>query len=77
MAEPASPVDLTLDEAAAWLDPPIGRDQLAAIVKALRIPAVGSRPPAGGGRSRPFRTYDAAELARLHAAIAPWLVAAG
>ena len=62
----------TLDDAAALLDPPVTRAQLAAIVAALRIPPIGHRHlPCPG---RPSATFDAKDLMRLHAAIAPWLV---
>jgi hypothetical protein len=64
-------ITLTIDEAAAWLDPPIGAAQLKAIVIALRIRPAASRH--AGAPGRPANAYDAAELMRLHAAIAPWL----
>ena len=68
----ADRVTLTIAEAAGWLDPPISRAALAAIVAALAIPAAGTRAPVGR-RGRPAKVYDAAELMRLHAAVAPWL----
>jgi hypothetical protein len=64
-------VTLTIDEAADWLDPPITRQQLAGLIAALGIRPVGKVQ--GPGRGRPRLTYDAAELMRLHAAIARWL----
>jgi hypothetical protein len=64
-------VDFTVDEAASWLDPPISRDQLAALIAALGIRPVGKRRRPGKGR--PALTYDAAELMRLHSAVIEWL----
>lgn len=61
---------LTVDEAVAWLDPPMTRRQLADILQALKIPPAAKRR---GPRGRPAHAYDAAEVFRLHAAIAPWL----
>jgi hypothetical protein len=69
----AGSVDLTIAEAAEWLDPPIGRLALAAIVAALGLVPVATRQAPVG---RPARTYDAAELMRLHTALAPWLATA-
>jgi hypothetical protein len=68
----SSEVALTIDEVITLLDPPISRRQLADLIAALHIQPVGNRWRSG--RGRPALTYDAAELMRLHAAIAPWLV---
>ena len=65
-------VALTIDEAATVLAPPITRRQLADLIAALHIRPVGKRPQPR--RGRPALTYDAAELMRLHAAVAPWLI---
>jgi hypothetical protein len=65
-------VALTVDEAVLVLDPPITCDQLAALIAALGIRPVGRRHQPRKGRPR--QTYDAAELMRLHAAVAPWLL---
>jgi hypothetical protein len=70
MAAPG--VALTVDEAVLVLDPPITRDQLAGLIAALGIRPVGKRQQPRKGR--PCLTYDAAELMRLHAAVARWLV---
>jgi hypothetical protein len=64
-------VALTLSEAAAILDPPMSADQLRAIVTALGWKPAGNRHT--GKRGRPWPVYDAGELLKLHAAIAPWL----
>lgn len=64
-------VTLTLAEAATMLDPPVSERQLRAIVAALRWQPSGVRYTGRAGRPAP--RYDAAELMRLHAALAPWL----
>lgn len=65
-------VALTLAEACAVLDPPIGERALYDIVHALpRIRPCGRRWT--GGMGRPADLYDWGELTRLHAAVAPWL----
>jgi hypothetical protein len=63
---------LTVDEVVLVLDPPITCDQLAGLIAALGIRPVGKRHQPRKGRPR--LTYDAAELMRLHAAVAPWLL---
>jgi hypothetical protein len=68
---PSDVVGLTIDEAASLLDPPITRHQLAGLIEALGMRPVGTRHLPRKGR--PARTYDAAELVRLHAAVALWL----
>jgi len=70
MAAPG--VALTVDEAVLVLDPPITCDQLAGLIAALGIRPVGKRQQPK--RGRPRLTYNAAELMRLHAAVAPWLL---
>lgn len=65
------PPELTIDEFAAWADPPFrNRRQLADLITALGIPATGTRPRPVG---RPALTYPAAVLMRLHAGVAEWL----
>jgi hypothetical protein len=64
-------VTLTLSEAAAVLDPPMTERQLRAIVSALGWQPCGTRRDGRSGR--PAAQYDAAEVMRLHAALAPWL----
>ena len=68
----APEVALTVDEAVLVFDPPITCDQLAGLIAALGIRPVGKRQRPTKGRPR--LTYDAAELMRLHAAVARWLV---
>jgi hypothetical protein len=71
MSEPAP--DLTLGEAAEWLDPPMTEEQLGVIIGKLpHLKAVGTRPR-DKVAGRPPRTYDAQEIMRLHAALLPWL----
>jgi hypothetical protein len=64
-------VTMTLDEAAAFLYPPVSRGQLGRIVAQLP----GLRParlrPTGG---RPVAEYDAAELMDLHNVLRRWLL---
>lgn len=64
---------LTVEEAAAWLDPPMpgGVRQLAELLRVLNVPPAGVRPTKRKGR--PPYVYDPAELMRLHAANAEWL----
>ncbi len=62
---------LTIDELASLLNPPMTHRQLADLIAALRIQPIGKRRQPRKGR--PALTYDAAELMRLHAAVAPWL----
>jgi hypothetical protein len=69
-----TPAELTIAEAAEWLDPPITRETLTALIGALHIRPAGRRRPAGPGR--PAYTYPAAELQALHAAVTPWLPSA-
>jgi hypothetical protein len=66
--------DLTVDDAAAWLDPPIGRAVLAALITDLRIRPTGTRRRAKG---RPAYTYDAGEIQLLHAGVVHWLTPPG
>lgn len=65
------PADLTIAEACAVLNPPVAEDDLAAIIRALHWQPAGVRHNGFPGRPKP--TYDARELMRLHAALAPWL----
>jgi hypothetical protein len=68
-----SSLALTIEEAAAWLDPPVRAAQLRAIIGALEIPRTGTRRRVNGGPGRPYDVYDAGLLLRLHAAIVPFL----
>jgi len=62
----------TLEEAAAWLDPPVTVRQLTAMVGALPgLKPVGRR--SRGGPGRPALLYSADDLIELHAAIVRWL----
>ena len=70
----ATTVTLTLGEAAAMLDPPVTARQLRAIIAALHWQPAGQRRD--GRPGRPAARYNAADLMRLHAALAPWLVPA-
>ena len=63
--------DLTLGEAAAILQPPMTEKQLIMVVAALNLPHCGVRHTGHSGKPR--RTYPAADLMRLHAALLPWL----
>lgn len=65
-------VALTLTEAATLLNPRITDHQLRAIIRQLPgITPAGARHD--GGIGRPEHTYHWADLARLHAALTPWL----
>ena len=63
---------LTIREAATWLDPPITEEQIAALIRVAGVKSTGQRRT--GKRGRPELTYDAAELMRLHRAIMEWLL---
>jgi len=65
---------LTLADAAAILDPPIGERQLRQIVTALRWQPCGHQGSGRPGHPRPL--YDLTEIVKLHAALVPWLVTA-
>jgi hypothetical protein len=70
----SSDVAFTIDDAVGLFDGsglPMTRRQLVTLIAVLDIRPVGKRQ---GRRGRPALTYDAAELMRLHGAIAPWLV---
>jgi len=67
----ASAVSLTLAEASQVLDPPLSERQLRQIVHALGWMPAGHRYTGRAGRPAP--EYDATEILRLHAALAPWL----
>jgi hypothetical protein len=64
---------LTIEEAAAWLDPPMpgGARQLAELLAVLRVAPAGVRPT--GRKGRPPFVYDPAVLMRVHAQNAEWL----
>lgn len=64
----------TVEDAAALLDPPMTAAEVQSLIIAARIQPVKARRT--GRRGRPAAEYDAAVLARAHAAIAPFLVAA-
>ena len=70
-AAPPPAATLTLAEAAAYLDPPVTREQLAALVGAL--PGLRPAGTRRRGRGKPAVVYDAADLLELHAAVARWL----
>jgi len=63
--------ELTIDEAASWLDPPVTARQLRIFARELGIGPSGQRKSHLPGR--PAATYDARELMALHSALAPWL----
>jgi hypothetical protein len=65
------PIELTLDELAGYVHPPMSREQLGRIVGQLPgLRPVGRRLSA---RGRPLDTYDAAEVLALHNCIRRWL----
>jgi hypothetical protein len=64
-------VTLTLAEAAQVLDPPMTEQQLREIIRALRWEPEGYRRT--GRPGHPWPVYDAREIMKLHAALAPWL----
>lgn len=63
--------NLTLAEAAEFLDPGLDEWRLRLLVKALGIRPTGRRRL--GRLGPPQHVYDAAELIELHAAVAKWL----
>jgi len=72
-AEAARRVEMTLDEVAALLHPPLSRDQLGRIVAQLPGLRPVGRRPAGAMGGRPYDTYDAAEIMDLHHVLRRWL----
>jgi hypothetical protein len=69
-------VTFTLAEAAEALTvigPPLSEGQLRGIVTALALTPAGTRRRGPGHPGRPERTFDAAALMRIHAALQPWL----
>lgn len=65
-------MQFTLAEAVTMLHPPISERRLRAIIAALPgFTADGARRDGRPGHPHP--TYQWAELAKLHAAITPWL----
>lgn len=65
-------VPLTLDEFAAYADPPMSEEQLTAVIGALPgFTKVSSRR--SGQPGRPKARYSADDLMRLHSALAEWL----
>lgn len=62
---------LTIPEACEIFSPPITERQLRAIVTALHWQPVGHRHDGRPGHPHPL--YDATDLIRLHAGVAPWL----
>ena len=64
-------VALTLAEAAKVLNPPLTERQLRQIITALGMQPSGARHD--GRPGHPRATYNASEILRLHAAVAPFL----
>lgn len=64
---------LTADELSAVLQPSIDPGRLRAIVAALRIKPAAWRKTGKPGHPHP--EYDHEEIARLHQALLPWLLA--
>jgi len=67
------PPNFTVSEAASVLDPLIAPSALRALVDALCLAPAGQRHT--GRPGHPERTFPIDELMRLHAAVAPFLVA--
>jgi hypothetical protein len=62
---------MTVAEFAAVLQPPVTEDRLRAMIKVAAImPAQWRRT---GKQGHPHPEYDYAAVARLHAALTPWL----
>jgi hypothetical protein len=61
----------TIAEACELLNPPMTERQLHGILRLLGIPPAGTRRT--GKPGHPWPEYDWADLARIHAAISPWL----
>jgi hypothetical protein len=64
-------IRFTLAEAAPLLNPPVTPEQLAAMVRALRLHPSGTRRT--GRPGRPEQTWDWATITRLHECILPFL----
>ena len=64
-------VDFTLAEASEILNPPLTERQLRDLVRLASLKPAGTRK--NGHRGRPRPTYDAADLLKLHAVLAPFL----
>lgn len=69
----AEPITMTIAELTQVLQPPVTVQQLRAMVKAARIQPTGWRPT--GKPGHPWPEYDYADIARLHQALLPWLLA--
>jgi hypothetical protein len=69
----------TLEEASAWFAEsgiPIETERLRLIIRALKWKPAGATPSGqAGGRGQ--ARYPIADLMKLHAAVAPWIVAQG
>jgi hypothetical protein len=55
----------TVREAVQWLDPPLGEDEVRALVLLFAVPVLGDRR----GRGRPVPEYDQPAILRAHAAV--------
>ena len=66
-------IRFTLAEAAPLLNPPVTPEQLAAMVRALRLQPAGTRRT--GKPGRPVRTFDWKQITLLHEALIPFLEA--
>ena len=64
--------DLTIPEAAEFLEPPLTVEQWRLLIRLACLEPVGRRGTGQAGR--PWPTYPAAALMRLHAAVAPVLL---
>lgn len=70
-------LEFTLAEVAAVLQPPLTERQLYDIIHALGWKAAGTRKLGVGHRGRPYSTYPADELLKLHKALVPFIGLAG
>lgn len=61
----------TIEDAARFLHPPMTIAEVTALIIAARIPSIGWRRRAAGGR--PPKEYDPELVMRAHAGIAPLL----
>ena len=70
-------LEFTIAEACEILDPPLSEQQLREVIHALGWKPAGTRKLGVGHRGRPFSTYPADEILKLHKSLVPFLQVPG